>query len=98
MRNIRNTKSTSQMALKWERFPDESFKYKWSSRYDKKSIQDIHVQVLYLGHALSAKAVYYLYYSMFLPLMSLKFSLGAESMKGIKLHRPLLLLHRDPSA
>jgi hypothetical protein len=40
------------------RFPDESFKYQWSSRHDKTTYaQDIHVQVLYLGHALSAQAL-----------------------------------------
>jgi hypothetical protein len=52
------------MALKWERFPDESFKYQWSSQagmIKKAYAQDIRVQVLYLGLALSAKAVCFLY-------------------------------------
>jgi hypothetical protein len=49
-RNFRNTKSTNQMAMKWERIPDESFKYQWSS------ICTGHSCTLYIGHALSAKA------------------------------------------
>jgi hypothetical protein len=38
-----NAPKAQQTALKWESFPDESFKFKWSSRYGRTTYAlDIH--------------------------------------------------------
>jgi hypothetical protein len=41
------------LRLKWERFPYESFKYKWMIK------QHMHRTFMYLSRALSAQAVYF---------------------------------------
>jgi hypothetical protein len=54
-RNI-NAPKNCQMAVKWESFPDESFKYKLSASTVQ---QHMHWTFLYLGSALSAPIFYY---------------------------------------
>jgi hypothetical protein len=46
------------MTLKWESFPDESFKYNWSSKYGTKTYWILKT-FMYLGHSLPELVFYY---------------------------------------
>ncbi len=77
------------MALIWESFPDESFKYQCSSWYETKTYaQDIQ----YLGHALSSPVMYYYLLLIVCDFDATEiFLLEPKGWEGGELHGPRLL-------